>query len=380
MGNRKLPHHCLIVRSYDEFRKLVQAYVLGAYELFVIVGGPGLGKSEIVKRMMQEIWGAFGWGLIKGKHSPLDLFERAWRYSTVPLVFDDLDDLLQKKENVMLLKCLCETQPVKRIEWSSRFAAFANGQLPRSFDSISRICLIANDWNSLDRNIAAVFDRGLVVLFQPTAVEVHREIARAGWFDDAEVFRFIGQNLFLLTEPSFRFYNLARDHKRAGLDWQALTLRTMETEADAKQILVARLLADSQCQSEAARIDAFRNHPDGGSRATYHRHKADLLARRGDLDAAEVAAIKLQPCKPDLHYLAQWDRRRQIEEARDRQREESMDVDNTATDAQPTIDVDPLERLQRQLDRAVARENFVQAARLRDEIRRLQQERGETGE
>lgn len=222
MGNRKLPHHCLIVRSYDEFRKLVQAYVLGAYELFVIVGGPGLGKSEIVKRMMQEIWGAFGWGLIKGKHSPLDLFERAWRYSTVPLVFDDLDDLLQKKENVMLLKCLCETQPVKRIEWSSRFAAFANGQLPRSFDSISRICLIANDWNSLDRNIAAVFDRGLVVLFQPTAVEVHREIARAGWFDDAEVFRFIGQNLFLLTEPSFRFYNLARDHKRgtrlAGVD------------------------------------------------------------------------------------------------------------------------------------------------------------------
>ena len=279
----------------------------------------------------------------------------------------------------MLLKCLCETQPVKRVAWSSRCAAFANGELPRSFESISRVCLIANDWNTLDRNIAAVFDRGLVVLFQPSALEVHREIARAGWFDDEEVFRFVGQNLFLLTEPSFRFYNLARDHKRAGLDWQALMLRTMETEADPKQILIARLLADPQYESEAARIETFRKHRDGGSKATYHRHKADLLGHRGDFDPAEVTAIGLQPCKPNLHYFAQWDRRRQIEEARDQQKEESMDDNNVAADARPTVDTDPLERLQGQLDKAIAQEDFEQAARLRDEIRRLRQERGENG-
>ena len=265
MSQRRLPHHCLIVRTYDEFRGLVEAFASGAYELLVIVGGPGLGKSEIVKRIMQGTLGALGWGLIKGKHSPLDLYERTWRFRTVPLAFDDLDDLLQKKENVMLLKCLCETQPVKRIAWSSRYAAFANGELPKSFESISRVCLIANDWNALDRNIAAVFDRGLVVLFQPTALEVHREIARGGWFDDDEVFRFVGQNLFLVTESSFRFYKIARDHKRAGLDWQALTLRTMEIEADPKQILVARLLADPQYESDAARFEAFRKHGDGGS-------------------------------------------------------------------------------------------------------------------
>ena len=60
MGKPRLPHHCLIVRTYDEFRDLVRAFALGAYELLVIVGGPGLGKSEIVKRTMQEWLGAVG--------------------------------------------------------------------------------------------------------------------------------------------------------------------------------------------------------------------------------------------------------------------------------------------------------------------------------
>lgn len=84
MSQRRLPHHCLIVRTYDEFRRLVEAFASGAYELLVIVGGPGLGKSEIVKRIMQKKLGALGWGLIKGKHSPLDLYERTWRFQDRP--------------------------------------------------------------------------------------------------------------------------------------------------------------------------------------------------------------------------------------------------------------------------------------------------------
>ncbi len=320
-----LPRHCLVVRTYDELRKLVRAFASGAYELLTIIGDPGVGKSEIVKRILQETLGAMRWGLIKGKHTPLDLYERLYAFRSILVVLDDLDDLLQKKENVMLLKCLCDTQPVKRVEWGSRHAAFTSGQLPKSFESISRVCLICNDWDVLNRNIAAVHDRGLVICFQPSAVELHRELAQGHWFDDEEVFQFIGRNLYLLTAPSFRFYKTAREHKKAGLDWQGLTLRTIETEADPKLILVARLLADPQYDNlptpEAARILAFRNHDDGGARATYHRHKNELLARRGEFNAGEVDAIQLQPCKLDLHYLAQLDRRQQIEQMRDQTEE-----------------------------------------------------------
>jgi hypothetical protein len=115
---------------------------------------------------------------------------------------------------------------------------------------------------------------------------------------------------------SFRSYILARDYPRAGLDWHELTLRTIQAEADQKLILVARLLADSQFRREAEHVCTFQNDADGGSRATYHRRKADLLARRGEFAIAEAAAVQLQPCTPDQHYLVQLDRRRQLEQTR----------------------------------------------------------------
>ena len=64
---RTLPPHCLIVRDYDEFRSLVRAFGLGNYEFLSIVGDPGVGKSEIVKRTMQEVLGPQGLGLDQGQ-------------------------------------------------------------------------------------------------------------------------------------------------------------------------------------------------------------------------------------------------------------------------------------------------------------------------
>lgn len=238
-------------------------------------------------------------------------------------------------------------------------------ELPKSFDSISRICLISNDWNALNRNIAAVHDRGPIILFRPTALEVHRELARGRWFDDEEVFDFVGRSLFLVTEPSFRFYRTARDHKQAGLDWRDLTLRTMESGVDPKLILVARLLADPKYDAlpapEAARVAAFKAR-GGGSKATYHRYKDELLKRRGVFNSADVGAIKLEPAEPDRHLLALLDRRQQIKQM-------GQDSDDTP----PEVAADLLSRLQHELERAIAQEDFERAAELRDEICRLQQ-------
>lgn len=378
MKKRKsLPPHCLVVRDYDELRRLVLAFASGAYQLMCIIGGPGLGKTETVTRTLREILGPQGWGLIKGKHTPLDLYERLYRYRSMPVVFDDLDDLLRRVENVMLLKSVADTLPVNRVEWGSNHAIFST-ELPKSFESISRVCLLCNDWETVGRNISAVYDRGLVVLFQPSALEVHRELARAGWFADEEVFQFIGANLFLVTEPSFRFYLVAESHKKAGLDWRDLVLRTVERDADPTLILVARLLADTQHDSlpkpEAARVQAFEAM-GGGSKATYHRHKAELLARRGAFDPAEVSAIKLDLPKPDLYYTGLLERRQQIEQMH---KSEGVDSESEAEDDGAAFNDVPLFRLRRKLQKAVAKEDYKQAAELRDQILRLEQGSSDT--
>ncbi len=376
MNNRKtLPPHCLVVREYDELRRLVVAFATGAYQLICIIGGPGLGKTEMVTRTFRESLGPNGWGLIKGKHTPLDLYQRLYRYRSVAVVFDDLDDLMRLAANVILLKSVADTSPVKWVEWGSNHAAFSGG-LPKSFESISRICLICNDWETVSRNISAVYDRGLVILFQPSATEVHRELAHGGWFADEEVFQFVGANLFLITQHSFRFYLLAENHKKAGLDWRDLVLRTIESEANPKLILVARLLADAQYDAgprpEAARVKAFKTM-GGGSRAAYHRYQAELLSRQGVIDPAEAAAIKLPPPKPDLYYMALLERRQQIE-----QMNKADDADAAADDLQVgqgiADDADPILHVRRKLQVAIDREDYKLAAELRDQIRRLEKD------
>ena len=46
----------------------------------------------------------------------------------------------------------------------------------------SRVAIIANAWKTLNDNVAAVQDRGHVLIFEPTALEVHQQVAR--WFWD----------------------------------------------------------------------------------------------------------------------------------------------------------------------------------------------------
>ena len=46
---------------------------------------------------------------------------------------------------------------------------------PGEFTTKSRVVIISNDWKTLNRNVAALQDRGHVLLFQPGAAEVHRK-------------------------------------------------------------------------------------------------------------------------------------------------------------------------------------------------------------
>jgi hypothetical protein len=134
------------------------------------------------------------------------------------------------------------------------------------------VAIIANEWKTLNRNVAALEDRGHVLFFQPSPLEVHRRTAT--WFWDQEIFDFVGARLHWIEEASMRHYVAASELKQAGLDWRRLILSRC---LSGRALLVAQLKADPRYGSEAERVQAFLA-AGGGSRSTYFNWSRKLQA------------------------------------------------------------------------------------------------------
>ncbi len=111
--------------------------------------------------------------------------------------------------------------------------------------------------------MAALQDRGHVLMFEPSAAEVHRKAGT--WFDDAEIYAWFAANLHRVREPSMRHYVQARV-KAAGMDWTEV----LAAEAGNKrERLAAELLASPAHASTAERVKAFvEQGEDAGRRSS----------------------------------------------------------------------------------------------------------------
>jgi hypothetical protein len=118
--------------------------------------------------------------------------------------------------------------------------------------------------------VAALQDRGHVLVFQPSAAEVHQQAGQ--WFTDQEIYDWIGQNLHRVREPSLRHYVRARELKEAGMDWTEV----LAVEPDNPRArLAAELLASPAHPGNNARARAFVDQ-GGGCRATFFNYRRRL--------------------------------------------------------------------------------------------------------
>lgn len=145
-------------------------------------------------------------------------------------------------------------------------------ELPTEFVTTSNVMLIANEWRSLNSNIRALGDRAIILWFSPSPEEIHRKTAE--WFDEPEIYHFIGSYLPHIPQLSMRYYEKARQLRDAGfLDWRKSLLQMMLSDWTAA--VVAGLQLDPLLSSDAQRIKQFTAET-GLSRATYFRVKAKL--------------------------------------------------------------------------------------------------------
>ena len=270
------------VTTYCDLEKIVTAFARGDLNLLVLIGGPGLGKSRVLR---QATFNRACW--LEGNASPFGLYCQLWRHQNRPIVLDDLDGLYASRDGIRLLKCLTQTEPHKNVSWHTDAATLQRQEIPREFRTTTRVAIITNEWKTLNRNVAALEDRGHVVIFQPSALEVH--VRTASWFWDQEIFDFAGERLHLIEEPSMRHYVAAWELKQAGMDWRSLVLSRC---LSGTPLLVAQLKADCNYPSEAERVRAFIAR-GGGSRSTYFS-----VARKLRAPSSDVPRIRLTSQPP----------------------------------------------------------------------------------
>lgn len=250
------------ITTYAELERYCRAFADGHFEVFILVGDPGLEKSTLLGKSLEGKDARW----IEGTLSAFQLYCETWEYKDHIFAIDDVDDLYGDRNAVRLLKCLCQTEPIKRLGWHTNAAKLDKEGIPREFGTRSPVAIIANEWKALNKNVGALQDRGILIHFRPTAREVHDRVG--AWFTDHEIYGFIGNILHLIAEPSMRHYVNCQRLKAAGLDWREALYESLGITGEV--LVVVRLLDDPSFETADSRVAEFVKRT-GRSRATYFR-------------------------------------------------------------------------------------------------------------
>lgn len=257
--------NALKIKTYDEFRHLISQFVAGLFRFLLIVGSSGLSKSQSVKRAVGNRSHLF----LETHATAFGMYHALFEHRDLPVIIDDLDNIYCDPASVRILKCLCNTDSIKQLRWPSRHADILSGQIPASFATSSPVCLIANEWKTKNANVEAIEDRAIVVHFVPSAVEIHAKVA--DWFDDAEVYGFVGEFLSFIPRHSMRHYKKGLELRQASAEtWKERLLEIMGVDEHVRAIVP--LITSPDYASDAERIAAFEA-AGHGSRATFYRWK-----------------------------------------------------------------------------------------------------------
>ena len=198
-----LPAEAIRLTTYEQLDLYLSKFAAGDLGLVLLLGRPGVGKSEAVRRWLTagptdtgatdaaEGEAASGVLYVEGHVHPFGHYRGLWEHRDQPVVLDDVDKLYADPNCVRLLKPLCNTVAEKRLTWLSRATA-DGGDVPAAFVTRSRLVLLANEWRTLNANVRALGDRAIVLHFDPPDAEVHRQVGR--WFADPEVYAFVARS------------------------------------------------------------------------------------------------------------------------------------------------------------------------------------------
>ena len=286
--SRQLPQNATCIKTYAEFQELIAHFALLHFDLLAIVGRPGLSKSKSLKVATEGLNPL----VIKGRKSAIDLYTDLYHHQDKPVILDDADNLIGDRLCREYVKALTETDKYKRLDWGTKTKLLLKEGVPSFFHTESKVCIIANFWNTKDPLLNSLESRAEFIAFDPGWIEVYRQVST--WFWDQEIFDYVGDRLGVLREPDCRLFVKAYNRKTAGmkrLTWQALIDAYVD---DTLGLHVRKLLADRRYKTNNSRAEAFKQET-GADRSTFYRRMADL---KRYVPEEPTPRIKLQYTQP----------------------------------------------------------------------------------
>lgn len=209
---------------YTELETYIQQFHQGLYEILIVEGKPGTGKSSIVKHGFSHLDPTTDFLWVEGRVTAAALYRQLYEYVDMPVILDDTDNFLSDKQSLNLLKTLCQTDSTKKVSWLTMRLP---NDLPPFFYTSSRVIMITNETRKANVHLQSIQDRGLHILFRPTKQEIHHYAKK---FCNIEVYEFITRFMSSIEDLTLRLYNTAQKAYDKGIPYQKTLLLSWDLD------------------------------------------------------------------------------------------------------------------------------------------------------
>jgi hypothetical protein len=250
----------ITVTSYAELRSYVLAAAQKKIGLLLIEGRGGTSKTYTIRAALQAAKKQY---LLLNSHvTPASAYEQLFNHKDETIFINDVDIFFQNRTMLSIMKQVCETEEIKKIQYNSKTPLMAD--LPREFETSSNVIIDANSLPKKDKGMLAFLTRGVHLYFDPTTEELLTTLR--SFAKDTTILIYLEHLARVGVILDLRKYIVAKELREAKLDWKKYL--TLELRADAD--LMAALEATQRADTYAMRVKLFEGMT-GKSGRTYDR-------------------------------------------------------------------------------------------------------------
>ena len=256
----------MIIKSYSELEEYIKMFKNQTSDLIIIMSKAGLGKTTTLKKIM----GKSNFIYINTHSTPLKTYINLFENRDNPVCFDDISTLLKNQIMVSILKSLADTSPIKELNYNTTSKLIGNA--PESFRTTSNVCILLNEFDLKNKDLAPIIDRGFFIEFAPSKKEILKKIekiSKSQSIADLEkcVYEFIRDNYQKIKNLSIRTYikalQLFRDNPAK---WKERFMKMIGFD----EKLIAYLQLKEKYKTDKEMIKKYK-----WSRSTFYRIKQE---------------------------------------------------------------------------------------------------------